>query len=316
MTVTEKKYRAKVVLLVCSAFLGLTGCFTGIESTPKITSKELKKQDVTEITEKRFLDGIDQQAPSLWKPGKKFYIADNRASRGAWRVEPAYVSDSLEGAIAVLSVVDTVSTLTDSVEVRLLFTIPQKNAVMEFRTGKTMNQWNNLNSFTLPHLIDMDVVDAVSSRLIGKTFYILPARRTGANSNDTIGTRYQPVRIIDVSPATESTPLRVAFVDNENHVASLLMTVGDAGASRRSFETLFALDNPRQRYKQITDDFWEKIIHGKICLGMTPDECRLALGAPDSRLSIPTTAGMVDRWNYTDGVYIIFEDGVVASFRQ
>lgn len=44
------------ILLFCGAFL-LQGCFTGIESTPKITYKDVRKQNAVGSQEVSFLEG-------------------------------------------------------------------------------------------------------------------------------------------------------------------------------------------------------------------------------------------------------------------
>lgn len=296
------------------AVSSLTGCFTGVESTPKITPKELKKQKIVTTPESRLLRDIGAQAPSEWKPGKQFYIADARAARGAWRVDPLSASDSIEGRIAVLRAIDTVPSLTGRPDVQLSFDVPGSDITMDFRPGFTLDQWNGLTSFTLPHFIDMDVVTDVRNTLRGNTYYILPARRLGFDGVDTVGTRYVPVTVVDVLPATEATPLRVVFADDEGHVASVPMTIGDATTARRNFETIFSIENPRLKYKHIADDTWQLIRHSRVRAGMTPEECRLALGSPDSYTRIPTTAGMVERWSYTNGVYLMFEDGLLSRF--
>ena len=292
------------------------GCFTGVESTPKITGKEVKRQNVVDTPEKHVLDSLKIPAPVNWITGKRFYIADNRAARAAWSIEPFLNSDSISGRTAILEEATTVPTLTDKEEVQLTFSVPDIETTIVYRTGLTLEAWNNADSYNLPHIIDLDLIDKVREILINRTFYILPARRIGHNNIDTIGTRYQPVTILDVQPYSESSPFRLIFKDDEGHVSSILMTYGDLTTSRRNFETLFTIENPRQKYKHITDTNWELIRHGRIARGMTPEECRLALGPPDNYYRIPTTAGMVERWTYTNGVYLVFEEGLLASFRQ
>lgn len=300
-----------------SALLLLTAsCFTGIESTPKITHKELKKQNIVDTPERHVLDNISVDAPGLWGEGKRFYIADNRAGKAAWRVEPLYNMDNLQGKTAILVSIDTVPTLTDRFEVQLNMIIPEDSTNLSFRTGLTPDQWGKAQSFTLPHIIETDVVEAAQKKLKGNTYYILSGRRTGSNGIDTIGTRYQPVTVLSVAPETEATPFRIRFIDNEGHIGSVVLTYGDSPTSRRNFETMFSLSNPRERYKNISKENWENIIHSRVTLGMTPDECRLALGSPDNYTRIPTTAGMVERWSYTNGVYLVFEDGLLSAYRQ
>lgn len=308
--------RGLLCALCVSVGLMLNACFTGVESTPKITQKEVKRQNVHDTREQHILDDVKMQPAGNWKTGKKFYVSDNRISRVAFRVEPFSMSDSLAGKTVALASVDTVPTLTDRQEIQLKFVTDNNTAEFDVRTGLTPDQWNACGPYNIPHLIDLDFVNQVKEKLVGNTYYVLPSRRLGQDGRDTLGTRYQKVVVQDVLPESESLPLKVIFSDDEGHLASLLMTFGDVTTSRRNFETLFSLTNPRTRYKQITDKNWEMIQHSKIALGMTPDECRLALGSPDTYNQIPTTAGMVERWTYTNGVYLIFEDGLLSAFRQ
>lgn len=305
----------RLVLPVLFSVL-FTSCFTGVESTPKITQKELKKKNVKDTPEKHVLDAVVPDKPTDWQRGRRFYIADNRASRGAWRITPPEGADSIEGRFAVLMTVDTVQSLTDDNEVTFTLGIEGKDISLEFRTGLTSEQWRATPGYVIPHVIDMQLVDEISNILKGNSYYILPSRRIGSDGNDTIGTRYQPVEIIAVEPGYESAPVRLYFTDDEGHLSSIYMTIGDAATSRRNFDTLFSFTDPRQKYKNITDKNWELIRHGNIVAGMTPEECRLALGSPDSYTRIPTTMGMVERWTYTNGVYLIFEDGLLSKFRK
>ena len=293
----------------------LSACFTGIESTPKITQKEVKKQNVSETPEQNFLSGVLPLPPATWSPGKRFFISDNRVGRTAWKIEPLSEIDSLYGYQAVLLSVDSIKDLTGAGEIQLSFRIPERNASMIFRTGLNPQQWTDAKNYTIPHFIDMDLVNSVKDRLINNSFYILPARRLGLNGNDTIGTRYQQVNILNVLPATESTPFRVFFTDEEGHYNSVLMTVGDLTTSRRNFETIFSLENPRLKYKQIDDSTWNLICHGKVREGMSREECKLALGAPDSFIQIPSSGGLVERWSFANGSFLVFEDGILSRFR-
>ncbi len=294
----------------------LTGCFTGVESTPKITPKEVRKQNIVDTPEQHVLDGITTTRPSGWAPGKRFYIADGRAVRVASRVSPLVDGEAVEGRMATLRSIDTVPTLTEQPEVRITLVVDSTGVELDFLTGLTPERWREATAYTLPHIVDMELVEAIRSRLVGKEYYILPARRVGSNGIDTMGMRYQPVQVLDVLPAIESAPVRVCLADREGHLSSVVMTVGDVTTSRRNFETLFSITDPRLRYKNITDENWALICRGRVREGMTPEECRLALGSPDTYRRIPTTAGMVERWTYSNGVYLLFEDGLLSSFRQ
>lgn len=305
--------KKSALLLSSLGLVFLTGCFTGVESTPKITQREVKRQKVVDTPESHVLDSVNPIPPALWRPGKKFYIADQRLARAAWRLEPV---DSLKGRYAVLKSTTTIRTVTGDNEVQLNLTIEDiPGSVIEIRTGISPAAWASQPSYVLPHTVDMDLIGAVSNRLTGKTYYILPARRFSADGIDTVGRRYQPVIITSVVPESEAAPVRIFFTDENGASSSVLMTLGNETTSRRNFETLFAIENPRTRYKNITDENWNLITRGLVTAGMTPEECRLAIGSPDNYVRIPTTAGMAERWTYTNGTYLYFSDGILSSYR-
>ena len=56
--------------------LVLTGCFTGIEGTPKITSSDVKKEKILTTPEQEFMSDLKYEAPAEWRTGKRFYICD------------------------------------------------------------------------------------------------------------------------------------------------------------------------------------------------------------------------------------------------
>lgn len=306
---------ATLAPLVTGMAVTLTSCFTGIESTPKITQRDVERQVVSDSPERHILDSVHIAPPSEWHIGKRFYITDNRAGRGLWRVTPIDSASSLGGRTARLTAIDTVTNLTGDVEVELAFALDDSPVTMLYRTGITNNEWAKRISIDVPYFIDLDIVDDVATNLVGKTYYILVARRLTETGTDTVGRRYDPVHITAVEPGNDVQPLLVRFTDNDGRRGAVLMTLGNETTSRRNFETLFAIGNPRERYKQISDTNWELIRNSRIALGMTPLECRLALGSPDQYLRIPTTAGMAERWSYTNGTYLLFEDGLLAAFR-
>jgi hypothetical protein len=79
---------------------------------------------------------------------------------------------------------------------------------------------------------------------------------------------------------------------------------------------LFSFDNPRKNFPLVTDENWSKIMHGRVAVDMTRDECRLALGSPSRIDRYQGTTAYGERWSYENGVYLIFFDGVLSSFRQ
>lgn len=57
-------------------------------------------------------------------------------------------------------------------------------------------------------------------------------------------------------------------------------------------------------------------MRGQVAEGMTKEECTLSLGAPQSVDRVPTHGGLLERWVYDNGVYLVFADGILERFRQ
>ena len=190
---------------------------------------------------------------------------------------------------------------------------------LAYHTGIDERNWKSRQSIEIPFTIDADLIDSVARRLVGKHLYIIAQRRMSWPDGNIIAPRrYVGVTVRNVRGGTAELPVIVVIEpdDAPGTLQAVYMTLGDGATATRNFDKVFALENPRSRYPQIEDDVWQLICDGKIRLGMTPDECRLSLGAPTEYLKIPSTSGMVERWTYPDGVYLIFEDGVLARYRR
>lgn len=83
----------------------------------------------------------------------------------------------------------------------------------------------------------------------------------------------------------------------------------------RGFATLFSFTDPREKYPQISDETWANIIRGRVALGMTRAECRLALGTPDDVIHRNDHNYLYERWNYDNGVYLVFRDDILENYR-
>lgn len=293
----------------------LTSCFTGIESTPKITARDIKKQKVVDTPEKLFLSDISAEPASKWTKGKAFYVTDPRISL-IFEHAAGKADGDLRGSILTLTDVrESISVVGDS------------QTVLEFATcnGDTLSYRTNIpyskfikrrEPLTIPFTVEKALIDSISARLSGRVLYVLPQRRINSLGNDTTGIRYIPVEIRDVSYGDAYYPLKVSFREPDGTVSALMMTFGDGPSATRNFPTLFAFEDPRKSYPQVSDENWKLITESKVRLGMTPLECRLALGAPNDWQQRPSNAGIIERWGYENGIYLVFVDGVLTQFRH
>ena len=293
---------------------GLSSCFTGIESTPRITDKDVSRRNVVVTDEDRYLAGVLPQQLSDWEPGKQFYVTDGKISLA---LEPGTSAPEAGSVIRFLSI-RTVPSLTGGDDTELLFADSNGGEAV-YRVNASPSELSNRSSVSVPFTIEMSLVDSVRSKLKDRELYIRTSLWYDADGNASTGLKYIPVRISSVEPGNLVYPVKVTFdadMDGKPVKASVYMSVGDSMHSARNFASLFSFGNPRDRYPMITDVNWDRIIHGRVATDMTRDECRMALGAPSHIDRYQGTSAYGERWTYENGVYLIFFDGVLSSYRQ
>lgn len=299
--------------LICTA---LQGCFTGVESTPRIGEGELRRQHVTSTPEQAFLADVEAERPAQWKPGKQFYVADSKISLIFTSASTGI--DSLGGEVLTFCRFDSVPAVDTHTATEVVLT--HGRDTLRWRPGFDYTDLTERRRLDLPFTVDLDLVSRVRSQMAGKTYYITtPLWYEPSTMQSTAGLRHVPVQITDVRPGTPEMPLCVLFRPLEDGAdmgeRAVLMTIGNDRLATRNFYRLFAFENPRKRYPLITDEVWQLIINSKVQEGMTRDECRLALGAPIQIVHGSGTMATIERWSYPDGVYLIFDDGVLSRFR-
>ncbi len=307
---------------VCLALAAaLSGCFTGVESTPIISSKDVQRQRASAPSaEQSYLADIRPAPPSQWKPGKRLIVTDSRISivlDASTDAQGTRHTPTPGDTLRLVTAAPT-PTLTEQPEITLTF-VGAHGDSLAYHTGLDERAWKSRQSIEIPFTIDADVIDSVAHRLIGKHLYIIAQRRmTWPEGAVITPRRYVGVTVRDVRGGTAELPVIVVIEpdDAPDTLQAVYMTLGDGATATRNFDKVFSLINPRSRYPRIEDDVWQLICDGKIRLGMTPDECRLSLGAPTEYIKVPSTAGMVERWTYPDGIFLIFEDGVLARYRR
>lgn len=295
--------------------LVLSGCFTGIEGTPKITSSDVKKEKILTTPEQEFMSDLKYEAPSQWQPGKRFHIADPKVRLVLGTTTPLDTT-GLKGKDLVFQGIEKVRSVTGEDMAIMRFSIDGHQDVI-FDTNTPYEKLMLRESLDIPFTIDHDMIRKVKEKIVGQTYYITTPIWYNSKSEKTEqGLRHVAVEITDVEPGTAVYPIKVIFKTGEAaEEHSVLMTIGNKRTSTRNFDTLFAFENPRVKYPLIKDETWDLIMHSKVKQGMSKDECRLALGIPDTWGQIPTNAGMVEYWSYSEGIYLLFEDGYLSRAR-
>ncbi|MDE6556471.1 MAG: hypothetical protein K2K55_05850, partial [Duncaniella sp.] len=146
--------------------------------------------------------------------------------------------------------------------------------------------------------------------------YILSSLWRDDEDQPVEGRKFVAVKIDSVSYGSTFYPLKVAFTDDRGVSARVFLYPGAQTSTPRTFAGLFSFTDPRTRYPDISPENWALIIESRITAGMTPDECRLALGAPKEIDRVPTPALLREVWVYENGIYLLFEDGLLKAFRR
>ncbi len=294
----------------------LNSCFTGIESTPRISAGDVRKRDAAVLTpEQKYLTDVKPMTPGSWTAGKRFYVTDDKISI---IFQPGdKIDDSLSGHDLVFQRFEEVPSVTGGGATVLIFTEDGKSDLLHYRVNVPLPELQKRERLEVPFTVERSVVEKVDSAMRANTYYISTPKWFNAdNDKAVVGKRHIPITVTHVEPGTYIYPLRVYFrQDGTPQEYWIPMTVGDDRAATRNFHTVFNFDNPRKRYPQITDETWTLITDSRVKIGMTRDECRLALGAPNSYRTIPVYNATVEQWNFDDGMYLIFEDGILTRYR-
>lgn len=291
-------------------------CFTGVESTPRISANDVKKEKIKVTPEQQFLSDLLPQPPSEWQPGKLFYVTDPKISI-IFTSQSSADKDNVAGSNIAFQSMRPVTSVTGEEVTEVEFVSPNGGHLF-YRDNTPYGQVAERRQLEIPFTIEQDLVQQARDRLVGKEYYITSPLWYLADGTKSInGLRHIPVQIVDVMPGNSAFPLRVVFRPTDSSSCySVYMSVGNMRTSTRNFHTLFAFENPRKRYPDITDENWQLIMHSRVAEGMTRDECRLALGSPQTVGQRPARAGMVEYWSYSDGIYLLFEEGYLTFFRR
>lgn len=263
-----------------------------------------------------FLNDVTPQAPNAWKEGKRFYVTDDKISI-IFQPSGLQLADSLSGQDLIFSRFEDVPSVTGSGATVVVFSVDGRNDDLRYRINSPIAEVTSRDRLEIPFSVERSVVESVDSAMRGNEYYISTPKWFAANDGKAVvGRRHIPVKITHVEPGTYIYPLRVYFKpEGDSAEYWIPMTIGSDRIATRNFCTVFNFDNPRKRYPQITDETWLLIINSRVATGMTRDECRLALGAPNSYRTIPVYNALVEQWSYDDGLYLIFEDGVLTRYR-
>ncbi len=302
----------------------LQSCFTGIDSTPRIDAGEVRRNNAGQKSaEQLFIQNLAPLPPAQWaEGGMRLLVDDERFRRILAPGTP--VPANLEGRELRPQGWNAATSLTGKGATDFTFQDVNDGTIIVCRVSADSTAIDTVQRLEIPFTIDLDLVERTDSLLSGRTLYVSTPDWFDGNGTDVRGLRHIPVRIDSVRPGTYLYPAAVYFTPanaikagvTDGQRRLLYMSVGGIGAAARTFDRLFNFESPRRLYPAIEDEVWELITRSRVRAGMTPAECRLALGAPTDILRVPTRGGMRETWSYPDGVFLVFDDGYLSHFRK
>ena len=293
-----------------------TGCSTGIEGTKTI---KMKKEDVKMMTkseEQTYAASLQGTPLSSWEIGKRFLAMSDRT---LLIFEPTGfntdISDSITGKTLYFE--GTESRLKPDLQEECVILFSDDGQTLRYPTGKpTSKAMKEIDSSKLPLMSDITLIDEWRNKINGKTLWTKSNLWYDGNGDRLEGQKFAKVTVIDVIPTTGDFPMKVRISRQDGPDAYIQMNYTSDMYDSRNFASLFYLTDPKARYPQISEENWRLIQDGKVGLGMTKEECKLSLGNPDELRSGHSQSQLMDIWQYANGTYLRFTDGLLTSFRQ
>jgi len=298
----------------------MASCGTGIEVTEHVTDKDVRRV-IGQIDNRQAPVTLDAYVDSLpaWKAGKRFWVADDQVKQ-LFMQDAAYDKDTLHLAGHVLHYVSYAKgglfEEDDDRYVVIELRDELSGQVYHCRAGKAREV--NYRGFTIPMLIDLDMVDHVARQVAGQDFFIKTGIWYDREREQMLdGRHFIKVHIDSVLPGNAVMPLRVLFTTSDTREQAMVwMSDKQSSMVGRDFDAMFTARDPHLSYPAISDENWQHITRAQVVQGMTKEECRLALGNPKRISENPDQGGMREYWYYDGGSYLYFVDGLLSQFRR
>lgn len=307
----------KAIIGALAAMMLVVACGTGIETTEHITDKDVARV-ITQAEHQSKLALLKPYSDSLpsWPIGKQFYVTDNQVKH-IFAHSHDYDLDSINLGDKTLTYTgyETGGVLDNRQTINILLRDDSGHTFI-YRTGKTIDEFRP--AFSIPMLIDLDMVAHTRQQIVGKNYYVKTPIWYDIQTEQMIaGRQFVPVHIDNVTAGNKVMPMRIIFTALDNQQQAMLwLAPAETTMRGRDFDAQFSLQDPHLSYPMISDTNWQLITHGNIAEGMTKDECRLAMGPPRKTSLNPDQRGMREYWYYDGGAYLYFVDGLLKQFRK
>lgn len=313
-------FRTAVIIGTVATYLtsaAVMSCSTGVDSTGRIELSKKQRRQLAPSAEDTLLDTAMRPEPlGTWPPGKTFLCTSDRV---ALIFDPKDLPAdplSLHLAGKTLRYIGTSARTSPSGSAYTTITFGSDSAKYTYNTGKPAAEAVlSVTSDRIPMLIDLNAVSRVDSVLRGKRVWTMTPRWY-SEEGSAAGIRFYHVRIDSVTPGNEMFRYKVHFSADSIPPSFMLMGGHGSAADSRRFASLFSLSDPRLKYPDIYPDIWNNIQHSRVAVGMTKEECRLALGSPSDTDTGSDWSRLHEIWRYPGGSVLWFEDGRLARYRK
>lgn len=293
--------------------VAMVSCFTGIESTPKITAEHVKREHIVENADNKLLASVTQEPVGVWQPGKAFYVTDSKIAL-ALTLMPSTERLAKGDTLRYVGAKDVTSVLGKPVA-EIEFEGP-RGMRATYRADHSIESLASLKGVTIPFAVELSIVEKADRVLRGRELYVLTSEWCTDSLTPRRGRKFVPVKVLGARPANETFPIALTLADvtaQPVDTFSLMLSIGDGIAATRPIGSLLSTTNPRAIHPEISDANWTAIIAGQVREGMTRPECKLSLGRPANVERRPGYSTLAEIWMYDNGKRLIFEDGLLKA---
>lgn len=291
------------------------GCSTGIEGTKTITYSKSERKETALSEEEKFIADIIPAPLKDWQSGKEFLISDDRAALVfEFPGKSSQSLTSLKGKTISFKSIGERPTPGGTVQALIIFSdgITQYS----YPTGKILKDaLQSITSLDIPMLIDLEIVNQYKKRLESREVWTRSSLWYDENGDKIPGRKFVPVKIQKVKPGDMLFQIHLDITDENGKNARLYMNPLHRGLESRTFASLLSLSDPKTRYPGISPEIWDYICRSRVKNGMTKEECKLSLGNPDEVSTGHDWNQTIDIWNYKNGIFLQFQDGILIKFR-
>ena len=174
-----KLIRSVLTLILPALLFGAGGCFTGVESTPRIKESDVRQQQAAGISsEQMFLSDITPVPPRLWTPDRQWLVANNRIS--LIFSPKSDNTDNLAGHTIRFEGVAPAKSLTGDDAGEITFRSDDGRRLYYHVPGLSASKIDTLSRLDVPFTVDLDIVAKIDS---GMVLGIVPKPDSGTASH-------------------------------------------------------------------------------------------------------------------------------------